>query len=143
MEQYIINNLDEFAEQARLIVFTNFGEDESVDQKDVGLIKELSVEEHKEMDGLISNQECKTIIVSLAKKQTNKKTKEERFIISEKIFIQIIESINSRLVSNILAGLIKKGLIESAYDDKLNDFVFWVKDDENTKNNKESNCGLN
>lgn len=139
MEQYVINNLDEFAEQARLIVFTNFGGDESVDQQDVGLIKDLSEEEQKDMDGLISHQECKTIIVSLAKKQTNKKTKEERFIISEKIFMQIIESINSRLVSNILAGLIKKGLIESAYDDKLNDFVFWVKDDENTKNNKESN----
>lgn len=48
----------------------------------------------------------------------------------------IITALNDRLVSNILNSLVNKGLIETAYDDSRNDFVFWVKD--NDKNNKKS-----
>jgi len=37
---------------------------------------------------------------------------------------------NGRLVSNMLTSLVSKGLIESAYDEQINDFVFWIKDNE-------------
>lgn len=137
MNNYIINDIDEFTDQARMIVYANFGKDDSSDE-DVIDNREMTTEEKAEMDAVLTHNECRSIVYSFAKKQVNKKTKVERFIINEKIFSDIIESINSRLVSNILSGLIKKGLIESAYDDKLNDFVFWVKEDENTKNHKKS-----
>jgi hypothetical protein len=35
------------------------------------------------------------------------------------------------MVSNLLANLSRQGLVESAYDESLNDFVFWAKDENN------------
>jgi hypothetical protein len=45
-----------------------------------------------------------------------------------------IESLNSRLVSNMLHKLSMEGFLESAFDSNLNDFVFWVKEDEENEN---------
>ena len=41
---------------------------------------------------------------------------------------------NARLVSNILSSLASKGLIESAYDPEINDFVFWTVDGDEKEN---------
>ena len=32
------------------------------------------------------------------------------------------------MVSNMISNLVKKGLLESAFDEEKNDFVFWKKD---------------
>jgi hypothetical protein len=32
------------------------------------------------------------------------------------------------MVSNIVRGLVKKGVLDSAFDNDKNDFIFWVKD---------------
>ena len=40
---------------------------------------------------------------------------------------------NSRMISNLLNGLVSKGLVESSYDSELNDFVFWIKDENKEK----------
>ena len=32
------------------------------------------------------------------------------------------------MVSNILNQLVNKGILESAYDEKSNDFIFWLKE---------------
>jgi hypothetical protein len=133
MNNYIISDIDEFTDHARVIVYTNFGAEYS---KDGTIIESISPVEQSELDSVLTHQECKIIVQSMAKKQRHKKTHRERFIINEKIFTEIIESINSRLVSNILAGLIKKGLVDSTYDPELNDFVFWVKNDENSQDNQ-------
>jgi len=45
------------------------------------------------------------------------------------MFLSIIESLNDRMVSNLLNSLVNRGLVETAYDAEENDFVFWVKDD--------------
>jgi hypothetical protein len=39
------------------------------------------------------------------------------------------------MVSNILTKLVSDGIIESAFDTEKNDFIFWVKeqDDQNSK----------
>jgi len=37
------------------------------------------------------------------------------------------------MVSNIINSLVKKGLIETAFDSEKNDFIFWVKDNEQDK----------
>jgi len=41
------------------------------------------------------------------------------------------------MVSNILQGLVQRGIVETAFDDESNDFVFWVKNNE--ENTEEKN----
>jgi hypothetical protein len=125
MNNYIINDIDQFTDHARVMVYTNFNGEYS---KDDTIIESISPIEQSELDRVLTHQECKIIVQSIAKKQRHKKTQKERFVINEKKFTEIIESINSRLVSNILADLIKKGIIDSTYDPELNDFVFWTVD---------------
>jgi hypothetical protein len=35
------------------------------------------------------------------------------------------------MTSNLLNGLVNRGLVETAYDDEAEDFVFWVKENKN------------
>ena len=138
MSKYEIKDLEEFTESARRVVFSGFGK--SIEQtKDdfTDILEQLSQEEENEMNQVLGQKESMIIIRSIVKKQKNKKTQQIRYVVNEKIFEDILNALNARLVSNILANLTKKGLIESAYDDQLDDFVFWVKEDEN-KNNKKS-----
>jgi hypothetical protein len=37
------------------------------------------------------------------------------------------------MISNILNSLVNKGMIETAFDNKSNDFVFWIKDSKNNE----------
>ena len=46
-------------------------------------------------------------------------------------FDEILIQLNQRMVSNIVRGLVKKGVVDSAFDSERNDFIFWVKDKEN------------
>jgi hypothetical protein len=127
-ERYIINDPIQFTESIRKAVFSGFGE-EAIDDPDefTKLINDISPEQEQEMNEVLTLSESLVIVKELAKKEKNKKTQEIRYIINEKIFSNIVESINARLVSNILSDLIKKGLVETGYDSEINDFVFWVK----------------
>jgi hypothetical protein len=49
------------------------------------------------------------------------------------MFSDIIHKLNDRMVSNIINILTQKGLIETAFDNEANDFVFWINDEQ--KNN--------
>jgi hypothetical protein len=43
------------------------------------------------------------------------------------------------MISNILNSLVNKGVLDSAYDSDQNDFIFWVKEEEeedDTKSNQ-------
>lgn len=137
MAKYEIKDLDEFTESARRVVFGGFGKSVEETKDDfTDMLEQLSAEEETEMNEVLSQQESILIVESIVKKQTNKKTKQIRYVINEKIFGDVLEALNARLVSNILSNLTKKGLIESAYDDELNDFVFWCKEDEDNKKSK-------
>jgi hypothetical protein len=128
--KYVIDNLEEFIDSTRKLVFNDFGKGSIEDPDEfTDLMANISPEDLEEMDQVLTKQESETIIKSIAKEQVNKNTKAVRYIINEKIFSQIIEAMNNRLVANILSSLASKGLIESAYDEKLNDFVFWCKED--------------
>lgn len=137
MAKYEIKDLEEFTESARRVVFGGFGKSVKETKDDfTEMLDELSSEEENEMNEVLSQQESLLVVKSIVKTQTNKKTQAVRYVISEKIFQDILDALNARLVSNILSSLVKKGLIESAYDDELGDFVFWCPDDENKKNKK-------
>jgi len=138
-EEYIIDDLEEFTLSARRLVFNGFGKGVVEDPDEfTNLMQEQSEELSEEMDQVLTQQESLVIVKNLAIQQKHKHKNISRFIINEKIFTEIIEAMNGRLVSNILANLASKGHIESAYDEKLNDFVFWVNEDneENEKKNE-------
>jgi hypothetical protein len=91
------------------------------------------------MDETLTHAESAIIIKNYAKKQINKKTKETRYCLTDKLLQLIIEDLNNRMISNILNSLVNKGVLDSAYDNEQNDFIFWVKDeDDNTESNKKS-----
>lgn len=131
-EWFVINDLDEFTQKARLIVFNNFGQWENGSELD-HMMEDMQAEDKDDFDRLLSQDESLVIIKDIAKKQTHKQTQEMRYIISEKMFVDIVEQLNNRMISNILQSLVNKGLVESSYDSSLNDFVFWVKDEDSSK----------
>jgi sulfite reductase beta subunit-like hemoprotein len=136
---FIITDLDEFTDKARAIVYNNFGVWNNPDNIDV-IIDDVVDNEKEEFDKILSHQESVIIVKELVKRQKNKKTQQIRYTLNDTIFAEIVHNLNDRMVSNIINGLVQKGLIETAFDDESNDFVFWVKDnqDENEKEKPET-----
>lgn len=125
-ENYIIDDLEEFTQSARKLVYNGFGKGAVEDPDEfTKLITDITPEEFEELNQVLSQQEAILIVKNIAKEQKHKYNKTSRYVIDEKIFSQIIEAMNARLVSNILTSLASKGMIESAYDPEINDFVFW------------------
>lgn len=130
-EWYIIKDFDGFVYHSRILIYDSYGKTNTTESEIDELI-ELTAEETKELDSILTLQETIAIIKSLAKKQKNKKTNQIRFIINDDIYVNIIQSLGDRMTSNILHGLVNKGLVEMGFDEEKNDFVFWTKD--NNKN---------
>lgn len=129
-EWFVIKDIDGLINSARLLVYNSFSYigKEKIDAD--SLYVELDDEHQQELDKILSFDESKLIVMSLVKKQKNKKTNETRLIMDDKTFSSIIESLNDRMVSNLLNSLVNKGLVETAYDEEADDFVFWIKDNE-------------
>jgi hypothetical protein len=128
-EWFIVPNIDEFTDKARSIVYNNFGTWQDKNDLDV-LIDDVKDKEKTELDKILSHQESLVIVKENIKKEKNKITKQTRYILTDNMFAEIVNKLNDRMVSNIILGLVQKGLVESAFDEKANDFVFWVKDDD-------------
>lgn len=128
-EQYVINDIEEFTDKVRIIVYNNFGlwQDDKA-EIDI-LIDDIKESEQENFDAMLSHNESLTIVLSLVKKQKNRKTEQTRYALDDDTFATIIHSLNERMVSNVLNSLVKKGLVESAFDSESNDFIFWVKDE--------------
>lgn len=127
---YVLNSLEDFVITSRKLVFNSFGKTEEEEES----LLDISPKDQKEFDEVITQEESMVIVRNLLRKQINKKTQEERYLITDDIMTEIINSLNDRMVSNILNGLVNKGLIESAYDTESNDFIFWIKDNEEQNN---------
>jgi len=126
---FVIKDVTSFVDSTRKLVFNSYGDNKENNDP----LIELSLDEQKELDSLLSYEESYTIIKSIAKIQTNKKTKEKRFIINDSKFEQMIMALGDRMTSNILNGLVNKGIVEAAYDEDKDDFVFWIKDEKNNQ----------
>lgn len=135
-EWFVINDIHEFTNKARAIVYNNFGScDEEKNQIDV-LIDAVADNEKEEFDKILSEQESVLIVKQIVKKQKNKKDGSFRYVLNDKLFVEIIENLNSRMVSNIINNLVQKGLIETGFDNESNDFIFWIKDNESKEEEK-------
>lgn len=133
---YVISDIDKFVNETRKIIFGGFGQTE--DDEDATtldeLIDNLTESDIEELDQTLTQDECISILHDYVKPRKTKNGK-KKYVINEEQFNQIIDAFNARLVSNLLTNLVNKGLIESAYDNEENDFIFWIpsNEDENKK----------
>lgn len=127
---FIINDFDGFVNHTRVITFNAYGKKDSENEDD---LIELTNSDQQELDQVLSYNESVAIIKPLLKKEKNKKTQKIRYIINDNLYLEIIQSLSDRMTSNILHSLVKKGLVESAFDTESNDFVFWIKDEDKEK----------
>jgi DNA-binding transcriptional ArsR family regulator len=135
IEWFVIKDLEDFTDKARAIVYNNFGLWNKESEIDI-LIDDVVEQDKEEFDKVLSHQESLAIVKQIVKKQKHKNKKNIRYLLNEKLFTKIVEDLNSRMVSNIINSLVKKGLVESAFDEKTNDFIFWVKEDDTKEQDK-------
>lgn len=131
MEMYDIIDLEKFIDATRTLVYSCLGKDNDQHSKNNTvdtLLNSLTDDEVCEMNACLSLSEAMVIAKKFIKTQKNKNTKQIRQIISEEAYMQFVEELNSRLVSNLISKLASQGVLETAFDEEANDFVFWVKD---------------
>jgi hypothetical protein len=128
---FFINDFDDFVDHSRSLVFKFFGEVNKVaDDSMTESLYKMTKKETEEMNQTLTHDEAAVIIKNYAKQQINRKTKKIRYCLTDKILQLIIEDLNSRMVSNILTKLVSDGVLDSAFDTEKNDFIFWVKEEE-------------
>ena len=136
---FVIKDLEEFINASRRLVFQSFGH-KTDDQFEIeNMITDMSEQDQTELDTVLSYDESYSLAEPMLKKQTNKKTKETRYVLTEDLYMSIITALNDRLVSNILNSLVNKGLVETGYDDESNDFVFWIKNEHKDSKKPDTN----
>jgi exonuclease V gamma subunit len=131
MEMYDIIDLEKFIDATRTLVYSYFGKDNDKNNPNNtvdNLLNSLTDDEVCEMNACLSLSESMVIAKKFIKTQKNKNTKQIRQIISEEAYMEFVEELNSRLVSNLISKLASQGVLETAFDEEANDFVFWVKD---------------
>lgn len=132
---YVITDLSDFTDKARSIVYNNYGSwDNESEVED--LMDDVSANEQEDFDKMLSHQESLVIVKESIKRERNKKTGKIRYVLNDEIFVEIVTKLNERLTSNIMSSLVQKGLVETAFDDKENDFVFWINDNEDKNKNE-------
>ena len=132
-EWFAVKDVDGLVTSARTLVYNNFGDWKSKDEQDIVDSMILKPDNEDEFDQLLTQEESIVIVQSLLKRQRHKTTKKVRYLISDSLFYDILQQLNDRLVSNTIASLVQKGLVESAYDSDIDDFVFWVKQNDSEK----------
>lgn len=128
MEIYEIIDVDKFVESTRTMVYYHFGSEKNIPKNIDGLIQTFTKEEIEEMNNCLSQTESTNILQKFMKKQKNKYTNETRISISDESYYKYIEELNTRMISNMLSKLASQGVLETAFDEEINDFVFWTKE---------------
>ena len=125
-------NVDKLTDFTRKVIFHNFDNQNNMlsDEEFLEKVKRIKNEDSEEMERLLPFKEVKLILKSFLKKRRNKKTQEVKLFMKEGDYDKILLEFNQRMISNIVQGLVKKGVLETAYDDEKNDFVFWVKNNQ-------------
>lgn len=132
-EWFEIDDLEELVDFSRRIIYFNFDSDNAALDEDefFDRMDELTEEEEEELNHVLSFQESKMIIKQYIKKKKNKRTKQVVTLMKESDYDDYLNELNHRLVSNMVMEMVKKGILDTAFDDERNDFVFWVKENEN------------
>jgi len=139
MSKYDIYDLEMFVQKTRVLVYNSFGtSSKPIDEIDMDF-ENLNKDQQKEIDNCLSEKEALNIALEHV---LQKRDRDGNIInlLSEENFMAIINDFSLRMTSNILNTLASKGLVDSAFDEETNDFVFWAKDldDENEDNNNKT-----
>ena len=133
-EWFSIHNIGDFVDSARKLVFHFFDEtNKNSEEGFLDAITNMSESDMSELNTTLTHEESYIIVMNYVSKKINKKTGEPRYYITDQILMDIVEALNSRMISNILNNLVNKGVIETAYDSDIDDFIFWIKETESEK----------
>lgn len=127
-----ISNLPKFTDYIRKMIYINFNE-ENAESDIQDCFQQLESEEKQEINEVLSLRECIEIVKENCKKFRHKKTKKLKYVIDSNAFDEILHKVNQRMISNIISALVSRGLLDSAFDEEKNDFVFWVAQQDNEK----------
>lgn len=110
---YNIENLDSFVTNVSNI---NFDKIKKI------IVKTVGVEENyiRNLDYYVTVKELKIIV----QEKINKKNQNNFSIVSKDIVEEICKAINERIFSNILVKLSSNGIIDCAWSEQENSFVF-------------------
>jgi exonuclease V gamma subunit len=114
MEMYDIIDLEKFIDATRTLVYSYFGKDNDKNNPNNtvdNLLNSLTDDEVCEMNACLSLSESMVIAKKFIKTQKNKNTKQIRQIISEEAYMEFVEELNSRLVSNLISKLASQGVL--------------------------------
>tara|TARA_R100001163_G_C5041104_1_gene179229 strand:+ start:841 stop:1245 length:405 start_codon:yes stop_codon:yes gene_type:complete len=127
-----ISNLEKLINFSRKLVYHNFSEENNdlTDEAFLDKVENIKDSDHEEMNHLLPYSESKVIFSPYVKKVISKKSKHISYRMKEDDYDDILTQLNRRMVSNIVKDLVNKGMVESAFDNEKNDFVFWVKEDD-------------
>lgn len=127
---YEITNVETFISTLRESILESYETQmqEPNNEFDEDLMK-LVQEKNENVECYFSIEEAKSIASPIIEniKNRNKSIGINKNLINHKQFLKILHAFNQRIVSNILLELSREGLIESGFDEKANDFIFWVK----------------
>lgn len=136
-----ILNLEKLINFSRRVIYYNFDESNVKLDDDAFLDKIDNINNQKdneEMDRILPYREVETIFGEFLHRRESSTTQQKGWFIKDGDYDVILDEISQRMVSNIVRDLVNKGLVESAFDSKKNEFVFWVKgiEDEDTDKKK-------
>lgn len=129
--EYIISNLTKFLDASRVWLYVIFGGEEPSKTMTKRYV-DLNDEEKEEIDKVLSIKEVITISSGYIKHNLDNDT----WTITEKEYEDFLVELSGRMTSNLLASMVSSGILESAYDSEINDFVFWRNDTDEKDNNK-------
>jgi hypothetical protein len=137
---YSIKDFHDFVDHARMLVFKTFGMTEDIVEEGIlsSLMNTIDIKDQEAMNRVLSHEESCSIVEGFLKKQKKRKNNSIKYSLNQDILMQILESLNSRMISNILNKLVNEGILESGFDAEANDFTFWISEKyKNEKNNSE------
>lgn len=131
-----IVNLDKLIQFSRKLIFYNFDEanDDLDTEEFMNKVERIKDRDIHEIELLLPIKECRQIFEELTMSKRHKKTKILTHFIKDDNYDIVLERLNQRMISNMVQGLVKKGVLETGFDNDRNDFVFWIKKDDDADN---------
>lgn len=136
-----IMNLEKLINFSRRVIYYNF-DDTNVKLDDDAFLDKVdnlsNQSDDDEMDRILPYKEVETIFGEFLHRRKSSATEKKAWFLKDGDYDIILFNMSERMVSNIVRDLVNKGLVESAFDNDKNDFVFWVKGsgDEDTRKKK-------
>jgi len=120
--EYEITDLLKFVDGSRVFVYKNFSGLAPNSKKEISYAfdkKNLTLEELVELETCLTAEESTIIFNDYGIKRDNV------FYMTEDIYLDYLEALTRRMTSNLLRSLADKNLLQIAFDEEKNDFVFW------------------